>query len=676
MCNDFSPAIFYYRNCTDCENLIIFFEGGGGCSSFEDCNNRWDPENINPLMSSRNYPTQVTGRGLLSNNSEENPLFHNYTHVLVPYCTQDAYLANRTNPKFLSGNSRFYFDDSTPDADNFAYKGRVIFQSIFEDLFDLGLLNTSKIVLAGTSAGGVGILNNLEWVQNRLNSVSAHPPELSVITDSSWFLMFDSFHAVSWNESVPTLLDLPAPACHDFSLGFACCTSPACLITKNYLPSTSPPIFAISSIYDIFTLEGALRNAFNMYDSEDDQALLRVFNSYGSFMNQTFIQSINAHPKLSLFTASCTQHVYLATSNLWDAGGVLDRTVDGSFEEGFFKLTNPIFSDHWNQIRVQSVDASLSLTLHEAIQAWYASSFTQMFYTDSACSGPVCGQCQSQIILQSNRNLWPVVLNVTVLVISALMTIVPVSIKLSLHFHMKYILYKQKVYAYRIQQAPAKDKPYFPKSNRPVSIACTELFYRIDTTVGKNDPAQKNGTDFTDGAETSLNEDQYGVYAALETCMPYCRKPFLNCVPNIKRPSQLYDQQNTDQTDAGAKCENGILNPLHYRSDSGISSSIISRTMVHAGSVSSFSTADSLDNLVDENEGSMSRSQLRELKKTLKKKTILHRVNMYVNPGELVAIMGPSGSGKTTLLDVILGRRKAGHVEVHVHACVCVMTSN
>lgn len=44
---------------------------------------------------------------------------------------------------------------------------------------------------------------------------------------------------------------------------------------------------------------------------------------------------------------------------------------------------------------------------------------------------------------------------------------------------------------------------------------------------------------------------------------------------------------------------------------------------------------------------------------------IIKDVNLYFNPGELVAIMGPSGSGKTTLLDVLTGRRVNGEIQVN-----------
>lgn len=332
ICNDNTRATFYIGHQSR-QKWIVFFESGGFCASLEDCNERYRNQNSTIFMTSNGYPDKVTGKDLLSASKDENPTFSHYTHVLVPYCSSDLWLGLKTNPK-----KPFHFVDDSSE-DNFSFRGQTIFRSVFLDLQQqYNLSDAEELILAGSSAGGVGVLNHAQWILNHVIKSRGLNTKLFTIVDSGWFIDFQGSLNAQVNPEFLSFANISLLACTDFSHGHTCCPSASCMISRGYYPS-SVPLLLVSSMFDAFMLRSVFETLQNEGKTAEDNYgdFLSVVNMYGGEVNGSITSTENQASNVSVFVPACFQHVYLVTSSLWEEDGVLPASFEISVGSAIFR---------------------------------------------------------------------------------------------------------------------------------------------------------------------------------------------------------------------------------------------------------------------------------------------------------------------------------------------------
>ncbi|CAG0879224.1 unnamed protein product [Cyprideis torosa] len=297
-CNDGTPAGYYLRRSPSSRKWVVFLEGGWFCYDKLSCERRWREQHwtlISDLMSSDQWKDTRTAGGILSPYPEENPLWWSANHVLVPYCSSDCWsgAANK-------GIGR-----------RFAFHGSLIIQEVFKDLLREGLGRYDSVVLAGSSAGGTGVIVNLDRIRDLMASVGFGSVDIRGLTDSGWFVQNDPFkpHACAIGGKCSPIDTLKVGVDYWESQMPERCTfrgadSWRCFLGFNVHPTLQSPLFVFQWLFDTAQIEA------DNVGSPHTKSQWDYIHQSGKSLRNTF-QNVTA-----VFAPACIAHTVL-TNKEW-----------------------------------------------------------------------------------------------------------------------------------------------------------------------------------------------------------------------------------------------------------------------------------------------------------------------------------------------------------------------
>uniref|UniRef100_A0AAY4ASD9 Palmitoleoyl-protein carboxylesterase NOTUM n=2 Tax=Denticeps clupeoides TaxID=299321 RepID=A0AAY4ASD9_9TELE len=239
-CNDGSAAGYYMKESKGSRRWLIFLEGGWYCFNKESCDSRY--ETMRRLMSSSQWPATKTGTGILSPLPEENPHWWNANMVFIPYCSSDVW--SGASPK--------------TNQSDFAFMGSLIIKEVVKDLLTRGLDNAKVLLLAGSSAGGTGVLLNVDSVAELLADLGHGGVQVRGLSDSGWFLdtkQYQNSDCVDMLNCAPTEAirrgieywgSVVPERCRDAHVG----EEWNCFFGYRVYPTIKRPVFVVQWLFD------------------------------------------------------------------------------------------------------------------------------------------------------------------------------------------------------------------------------------------------------------------------------------------------------------------------------------------------------------------------------------------------------------------------------------------
>merc|ERR1719494_1221888 len=189
-CMDGTDAKYYLSRRRHSLNWIIHLQAGGSCITLKECKSRAE----GPLGSTLFLEESLTGEYTLSNDPNINPTFHEWNKIVIPYCSGDVFVGRKAKKKHPF---------------RIPMLGHYIIVAVVEDLmrkFNINDVNT-KILFGGTSAGGIGVLANIDHVRK-----ITVPAQVRGYNDGGWFTLYpnygESYSAGLPSQGLPKFFDV------------------------------------------------------------------------------------------------------------------------------------------------------------------------------------------------------------------------------------------------------------------------------------------------------------------------------------------------------------------------------------------------------------------------------------------------------------------------------------
>lgn len=180
VCNDGTPALMYVRAARagatepdgpSANRWVIHFEGGGGCTTFEDCVARWCGVGFYTAhqMSSTWEGETINRGGLLSRNAVNRLGDRNL--VMLNYCSSDGWRGRKSDAVLRS-------TEDPSKAVSLHYQGATITDAAF-DALERGvagmpkLTDATDVLISGDSAGASAVRQHLDRLAARLKAKNA-----------------------------------------------------------------------------------------------------------------------------------------------------------------------------------------------------------------------------------------------------------------------------------------------------------------------------------------------------------------------------------------------------------------------------------------------------------------------------------------------------------------------